>query len=224
MKKAAIILFGKLPVQGSVKTRLARDVGHLAATEFYSVCLNTIFKESLLAASRTGADVYFCFSNAGDEQAVRALTPSDIQIFPQVDETLPVRIHTSFEYLFKQGYRSICIFSTDVPALNSSQIETALRNLEDFDAVVGADGDGGYFALGLSEYNPAVFDVVYSETSSMFDQTLAQLNAAHLSAHVLETCHDVDTMSDLESFKHSHTALWKTHYADIFDRQKSSQL
>ena len=46
-KDTAIIVFTKFPVEGKVKTRLAKNMGNKFAVSFYRVCAEHTFKELL---------------------------------------------------------------------------------------------------------------------------------------------------------------------------------
>jgi len=60
----SLILFGRLPRAGKVKTRLARCLGDEQAAEFYRLCVDNLFQES--ARLPENVQRYFMYSGTSD--------------------------------------------------------------------------------------------------------------------------------------------------------------
>ncbi len=80
---------------------------------------------------------------------------------------------------------------------------TVEDGLKDVSIVIGPTFDGGYYLIGLSEFNDKIFDGIGWSTSHVFSQTLTRIKAMNKQLHVLPPWYDVDTSDDLE-FLRSH--------------------
>ena len=65
----AIIVFTKFPVEGKVKTRLAKNMGNKFAVSFYRVCAEHTFKE-LVKVKETGSELFLFFSEENEIEQV----------------------------------------------------------------------------------------------------------------------------------------------------------
>ena len=208
-----IVLFGKFPREGFVKTRLAQSIGDGKATSFYKRCLSNMFAEaeSLIATH----DVFFCFAEVEDESAVRELTPTSFKLLAQSKGNLPSRIAKAFEHVCGLGYERVVVFSTDVPELSATTMLTATNALEAAECVVGPDSDGGYYCLGMRSYNPKLLRVIYGASSGMYQQTLHNAAMNGMSCVALDQISDIDTLDDLQAFQLRNPSLWARHYSDL---------
>ena len=102
-----LIIFGKFPRPGFVKTRLAVTTGDMAATAFFKRCIEHIF--DVADDLRTQMDPLFCFAEAEDEPAVRAWIGDRFRLHPQIHAPLMERNRDAFRYAFEQGAGSALI-------------------------------------------------------------------------------------------------------------------
>lgn len=211
----AIILFGKYPREGFVKTRLAQSIGDAKATEFYRRCLLGIFSE--VEKLTESFDVFFYFADADDETEAIRLTPSSFSIVAQQNVSLPSRINLAFEKVFELGYEKVSIFSTDVPELNVKTIQNAYDQLTGSDCAIGSDSDGGYYCLGMKSYKPKLLSVTYGSPVGMFKQTVENAKKCNIAYAILPELSDVDTYGDLQSFKLRSPILWDSIYGDLLN-------
>ena len=212
-KNDAIILFGKYPREGFVKTRLALTIGDTKATDFYRRCLLEIFAEVERLTDRF--DVFFYFAEAEEEKGVRKLSPPSFNLVAQSNTTLTNRIQLAFEQVFNLGYERVQIFSTDVPELNAKIIQNGNDQLIDNDCVVGPDSDGGYYCLGMRLYRPELLKVVYGSKDGMLNQTIQNAKRHNFSYATLPEISDIDTYKDLQLFKLRNPILWARNYSKL---------
>jgi hypothetical protein len=186
-----LLIFVKHPVEGEVKTRLAAEIGHPKALAAYT---------RLLAHTRQVAE------GAGCDKAVwygNAIPPADLWSeagwlrLPQQGADLGARMEHAFQWGFAQGYRRILIIGSDCGELRPEHLETAFRQLDVCEAVLGPAADGGYYLLGLRQMAAAVFTGKAWSTDQVFQATLDDLHAAGLHTHLLPQLSDVDTAADL---------------------------
>ena len=89
------------------------------------------------------------------------------------------------------------ILGTDSPHLPLAVLHQALNALNIYDVVLGPAEDGGYYLIGLSKPCPALFEGIAWSTDQVLAQTLACAQSQALTAHLLPSWYDIDTVADL---------------------------
>lgn len=191
-----LILIGKRPDSGAVKTRLARSVGDAAATRLYGAFLG-----DTLEVCR-GADARLCISYTPASAAAyfSELAPEAV-LLPQPDGDLGVRLAAAVETVFSLGAEGVVLVGSDLPQLELADLERALRAVRMGRAALGPSRDGGYWLLGLPRSVPAVFEGLDWSTDRVLGQTLDRLERAELEVVRLATRFDVDVGRDLERLR-----------------------
>lgn len=141
-----LVIMVKAPRAGRVKTRLAKDIGLVAATQFYR---------------RTSAAVIQRLSGTGRWQTILAVTP-DTAIAERAWPPAVARIEqgegdlgTRMRHIFKVlPPGPVVIVGTDIPAIRPAHIAQAFARLGDNDAVFGPATDGGYWLVGAARRRP----------------------------------------------------------------------
>jgi glycosyltransferase A (GT-A) superfamily protein (DUF2064 family) len=67
--------------------------------------------------------------------------------------------------------------------------------------VIGPATDGGYYLIGLSRLEPALFDAITWGTDQVLAQTLAAAQAQGLTVELLTPLTDVDRPADLPQWE-----------------------
>ncbi len=186
-----LVILVKEPRPGSVKTRLAKDLGTIQATKWYR-------DESQKTINRLAKDprweTYLAVSpdNAGLASRV---WPEKIMRIPQGEGHLGQRMKNVFRQL-QPGPTTI--IGSDIPGIKASQIADAILNLSKYDAYIAPSPDGGFWLIGLKGrkcLSPRVFENVRWSTEFAMSDTINSLKG--LSVGVGEPMSDVDTFSDL---------------------------
>jgi hypothetical protein len=103
------------------------------------------------------------------------------------------------ERAFAEGLGPLLFVGADSPTLPPGFLVAALEGLADggADVALGATEDGGYYAVGLREPAPGLFERIEWSTPRAYAQTAH--NAARLRLRLLELppWYDVDTPEDL---------------------------
>lgn len=179
-----LVVMAKEPRCGAVKTRLASDIGAVAATRFYR---NTLANVSARLARdprwRTALAV------TPDTSINASLWPRGTVLMPQGTGDLGVRMQWIFDCL-PPG--PALIVGTDIPEISAKIIAGAFSALQGHDAVFGPAKDGGYWLVGLKR-SPRVrriFDHVRWSGPHALTDTLANLEGARVA--MLEQLGDVD--------------------------------
>ncbi len=136
-----LVVMVKEPKAGRVKTRLAREIGTVAATQFYR---------------HAAAAVIGRLSRAQGWQTWLSVAPDTAVGGPAWDRHVPRRKQGSGDLGDRMqgimdwpGRGPIIIVGTDIPAIEPRHIREAFRRLGGADAVLGPTPDGGYWLVGL---------------------------------------------------------------------------
>ncbi len=192
---ACLAIFAKEPLPGRVKTRLARHVGNERAARVYARLLDHTRKvaDALALADRT---VFY----ADAPPAVHPFGGGGYRIRQQVGGDLGARMHGAFAECCAAGYERVVLIGSDCRALTTDLLETAFRQLDTHDAVLGPAADGGYYLIGLRAPQPTLFADMPWSTAQVLPLTRARLLAAHLTYAELITLSDVDEPADLTPY------------------------
>lgn len=190
-----LVIFAKAPHMGRVKTRLARDIGAVAAVAFYR---NTLFG----VTRRLARDRRW--------QCRLAVTPGravfDGPLWPPVDDLLTQghgnlgqRMARVMEIL---APGPVVLIGGDVPDIRPHHIAGAFKALGNHDAVFGPAKDGGYWLVGMTRrpvFTDIFADVRWSTGHALADTT-ANLRRGQSHA-CLETLTDIDDGEDYRRWK-----------------------
>ena len=198
MKNAAL-LFLKEPVEGKVKTRLAKDIGNASATEHYLHFLKHISSK----LQKIHCDVLVIYSCA-------TKSPTTLySIFPNADFAeqssgdLGKRLTHGFQYAFDQDYTNVIALGGDSPDLPEEYIINSFAQLDRHQSCIGPTEDGGYYLIGMSKFMPELFQNITWSTSTVFAETREIIHSLKISCHVLPEWYDIDTIDDLKRYQNS---------------------
>jgi uncharacterized protein len=185
-----LVVMAKLPVAGSVKTRLARDIGVAAATRFARATAAALLQ-------RVGHDRRWqtILAVAPDSGAWSRAWPGGLARMPQGRGDLGARMQRIFD---DPHAGPVVIVGTDVPGIRPGHISQAFRLLGRHDAVFGPASDGGYWLVGLRRRPrvPRPFANVRWSSPHALADTLA--NLASCKVAFVATLSDVD---DAQAFR-----------------------
>lgn len=188
--KPTLVIFAKDPLPGRVKTRLAADIGAVAAAGWYRRALSS-------AVRRVAADPRWrtVLAVAPDRAVTSRLLPRGPLRWPQGPGDLGDRMGRA---LAAFGPGPVAIVGSDIPGLDRTAVAEGFALLRGADAVIGPAGDGGYWLIGLrrgGHLPRGLFgNVRWSGPHAMAD-TLAGLRGLRVAR--TRMLGDVDTVRDL---------------------------
>lgn len=140
-QKNHLVVMAKAPRLGRVKTRLAKDIGSVAAWSFYRHMLSTVIRP--LAASPKW-QTWLCVS---PDRTVRQgrIWPVRSRRYPQGPGDLGARMSRAMAQL-PPG--PVVLIGADIPEIKPAHIDRAFRLLGNHDMVFGPAPDGGYWLVG----------------------------------------------------------------------------
>lgn len=187
-------VFAKRPEPGRAKTRLTPPLAPGQAAELAEAMLRDLMERLAVA---DGFRTALCFAPDEARGWFASAFPR-VDLRPQVGDGLAQRLAHFFreELVGTVGSTAVAIGS-DVPLADPTEIARAHAALRDgADLVLGPDGGGGYWLVGMREPHTRVFEVEMS-TASMYDETLALARELGLAVELVAEGYDVDREADL---------------------------
>ena len=198
-KDTAIIVFTRFPVEGKVKTRLAKNMGNKFAVSFYRVCAEHTFNE-LLKVKKTGSELFLFCSEENEIEQVMKWGGTNFNYYFQQGNDLGLKMYNAFNTVFKKGYKKVIIIGTDAPDVSMNIVQSAISVLDNYNVVIGPANDGGYYLLGFKSKLIDLFSGIEWSTDSVFDNTIEKLNRSKINYFMLNELTDIDTLEDLQNW------------------------
>ena len=181
-----VVVFARAPRLGTVKRRLARDIGDRAALRFHTGMLFRLLRglrrergfRTVLALTPDGA---------------RDRLPWPVERIAQGKGDIGKRMATACGR-FRRG--NVAIIGSDIPDASAADLRTAFRLLGRHDAVFGPAEDGGYWLVALGRRRPSQpFVNARWSTKHALADTLRNFRGFRVTR--LRMLRDVDTACDL---------------------------
>ncbi len=192
-----VLLFVKLPEEGKVKSRLARDMAwDLVRSLYESMVLDTI-----AMLRRTKVPFFICFDPPDALDRMRRWLGPEYAYIPQTGADLGGRMEQAFLRSFREGADRVLLIGSDIPGLSSAVVLEAFESLASHDAVIGPARDGGYYLIGFQKngFEASVFHDMRWSTKTVYNETIMRLSRRARNVHILPQCADVDTKEDLKT-------------------------
>jgi len=173
-----------------VKTRLIPRLGSSGAAELAAAFLQDTWASlSSLPWVKTVL--------ASTEKKLSPALPGAAEIWLQGHGDLGARLANIFQRALRHHPYAIAI-GGDSPGLPPVFLEQARDALTRMDAVIGPCEDGGFYLLGLRSCPQDFLSGISWSAATTCEETIARLQTAGLTVHILESWFDVDTAEDLE--------------------------
>ncbi|MFZ1984675.1 MAG: TIGR04283 family arsenosugar biosynthesis glycosyltransferase [Desulfatitalea sp.] len=204
-----LIVFGRYPVPGVVKTRLIPALGALGAAD-----LQRRLTEQTVATLRRSdaAPLAFAFTGGTRDQVKRWLGRFKIQACPQPEGDLGRRMQRVLGQALAQGARRVVLVGTDVPGLTPTHAAMAFEALATHDLVLGPSTDGGYWLVGCRR-PVEIFSGIAWGSPNVLAQTLAAAQRNGISTAMLPELTDIDTEADLRAWQP--LEQWRRPYLSV---------
>ncbi|MCE7056718.1 TIGR04282 family arsenosugar biosynthesis glycosyltransferase [Algoriphagus sp. AGSA1] len=193
--KDAVLIFQKNTQLGKVKTRLAAAIGDQAALHAYEL----LVKYTHRVASRLKAQKILWFSDYMEEDL--SSYPKNYRFELQSGSGLGEKMSNAFQKLFTENFDRLLIIGTDCAELTPELLDTAFKELEENDVVIGPALDGGYYLLGMRKFIPGIFQGIPWSTDQVAALTKDYLSRNGYSYSQLKPLSDVDVIEDWNQVK-----------------------
>lgn len=192
----ALIVIGKAPVAGQVKTRLIPPLTPRRAAQLYTCFL---LDSIALADAVPNADVYLLYVPRPRAAAkLRQVLPAHVRLLPQQGKGIGVGSAYGFRHLLAAGYNRVVLIGSDNPTLPAAYVRQAFQALDHADLVFGPTEDGGYYLIGMSQPHVGVFERITWSTDLVEREVRARAAALHLRVQDIPRWYDVDSIHELK--------------------------
>jgi rSAM/selenodomain-associated transferase 1 len=189
--KACVVVFGRQPVPGKVKGRLAEGIGTEAAARVYAATL----EHTLEVAGNSGTRVVLSLADAPSGPWARGL---GVMVEVQHGNDLGDRMDDAFARRFAEGEGRVVVVGSDCPWFDATHIVKAAAKLGGADAVLGPVTDGGYWLVAQRPPGLAIFARIPWSSPDTLERTRKRIAALGGTWCELEELVDIDTADDLE--------------------------
>jgi len=197
--RGVVIVFGKAPRPGLVKTRMTPPLTSEQAAELYGAFLHDA--ATMLTSSRTWDWVVFSTSVDRQRETWPPGAPEPSGWFAQRGGDLGERIQNAGDELLDAGRGRVVLLGSDHPTVTAGLLEDAFTELLTHEVVFGPSLDGGYYLVGATRPRSGIFTEVPWSTPRVLARTLDHVEAAGITLAMLPPWYDVDTPDDLRFLK-----------------------
>lgn len=201
-----LVVLARWPAPGRCKQRLAASCGSsaLAAAMQRRLSWHTV-QTAAAAARHCGSELRLSASGLGPRALRRwgqQLQLRPLQLDLQRGGNLGCRMHRQLQAGFSRGLQQLVLIGSDLPDLQSSDLEQAFSQLERHDLVLGPANDGGYWLIGMTRQGwqrsgAALFTGIPWSTDQVLPLSLQRAAAHGLNVALLRHQSDLDSRSAL---------------------------
>jgi uncharacterized protein len=193
--RAQLLVMAKYPSPGSVKTRLASQIGEAAACRLYDAFVRD------LADRLEAVELPLTWAFWPPDAPFPSIVPGK-RCVPQAGSDLGERLEHAVAECFRAIPAPVIVIGVDSPHLDLAWLREAADALAGgADGVLGPAEDGGYYLIGLREPSSRIFRDVAWGSSGVLDATLAKARDAGMRVHVLQPTFDVDDAAGLRTLR-----------------------
>lgn len=193
MSKNLIIVFVKNLIPGTVKTRLAEELGMDTAMEIYKEMV-AYTAEVVDRVKHADKAVYYSeyvekYDFWDDEKYQKHI---------QQGNDLGQRMLNAFYDALEQDYEKIILVGTDCFQITAEIIQQGFDKLDSNDFVVGPADDGGYYLIGMKKLLASLFEGKTYGHKNVYTELIEDIEDADLSYAELPRLVDIDVPEDLK--------------------------
>ena len=185
-----VVVFGREPVPGRVKTRLAARLGAAAAAAVYEALLT----HALAEATATGWHVTLSLAEA---PSPGWRPPAAVAMEVQPPGSLGERMAAAFRRAFAANRDPVVLVGSDLPLLSRSHLADAAEGAGRRGVALGPALDGGYYLVAQRAPGLDLFDAIPWSSPRTFEATLARARSLGVEPALLPLLPDADTTGDL---------------------------
>jgi uncharacterized protein len=196
---AAIGIMCKAPQPGRSKTRLAKAVGVVAASELSACFLRDVAAAIEAVPQALGRRGYGVYAPAGAEHIMRQLFPAGFGLLLQAGDDLGYVLFGATRALLDAGHDCVLLVNGDSPTLPTGFLVQAIEALREPGdrMVLGPASDGGYYLVGLKRPHRHLFTQIAWGTDTVARSTWERAAEIGLATTLLPEWYDVDDLETL---------------------------
>jgi rSAM/selenodomain-associated transferase 1 len=200
---AAIGIICKAPQPGRSKTRLAKAVGVVAASELSACFLRDVAASIEAVPEALGRRGYGVYAPADAEHIMRQLLPAEFELLLQAGRDLGYVLFGATLALLDAGHDCVLLVNGDSPTLPTRFLVRAIEALRQRGdrMVLGPASDGGYYLIGLKYPHRRLFTEIAWGTDTVARTTRERAAEIGLATTLLPEWYDVDDVETLRWLK-----------------------
>jgi rSAM/selenodomain-associated transferase 2/rSAM/selenodomain-associated transferase 1 len=192
-----LIVFGRYPQVGRVKTRLIPSLGPAGAASLQKRLTEKTIAASRETVQRCDGRLVFCHDGGNGSKIAAWLNDPTVDLVQQSPGDLGKRMFEAIQLSFNHGAGRVLLIGTDIPDVTSQMLDEAFDALVTHDLVLGPSTDGGYWLVGMKEPRDIFSKMVWSRPD-VLDKTLARAGQKGMTFSLLKPITDLDTAEDLK--------------------------
>lgn len=196
VKERVLIMLSKAPVPGSVKTRLAAELGDETAAQLQAAFIADL--GARFERYRQTTPILACAPDAS-HLLFRVLNERGWTVWPQGEGDLGQRLQRLLERALSAGAERVVMIGSDSPTLPGALLDLAFEALASVDVAIGPVPDGGYYLIGARRAGGGLFEAISWGSHLVYAETMARVAERGASFEVLPYWYDVDEVADLRA-------------------------
>lgn len=188
-----LVLMLKAPKPGTVKTRLAKDLGNERAAEIYRILVKHQVSE---LPPEFPAEIHFAPADA--EPDLRDWLGERFAYRAQCEGDLGERLVHSAKHVFENPATGLIFLGGDCPHITAALLRECIEQLQNHDVVLGPACDGGYYLIAIRKDRPHLFHGIDWGSERVLEQTLLRIHEGGLLHFLLPELEDVDDLGSWE--------------------------
>jgi len=194
MPERILAVMAKAPRLGQVKSRLAKDIGPVAAWRFYRTGLERLLLK-LGRDARWSCRLMVTPDALARGHGLGLHVPAGVLVVPQGGGDLGARMGRVFQ---AHPQADVLIVGSDIPGITRAHIAGGFRALQSREVAIGPSPDGGYWLIGRAARARGLipFEGVRWSSPRARADTVANIPAPYRVAE-LPVLRDVDRAEDL---------------------------
>ena len=199
-----LVVLARWPAPGRCKRRLAASCGSAAAAAVQAALTAHTLAVARHAARRCGARLELAIDGLGPRARRRWARQLEVDhSSAQGGGGLGCRMQRQLRRAFGAGAARVVLIGTDLPGLESADLQEAFSALTERPLVLGPASDGGYWLIGFNRDGftragvPLMSGIPWG-TDAVLPLTLARADALALPPALLRRQSDLDRQDDLQ--------------------------
>jgi rSAM/selenodomain-associated transferase 1 len=195
MADCRLIVFAKAPLPGTVKSRLLPLLDAETIANLYEQLILRCLRTAVEAG--VGPVDLWCTPSTEHPLFLDCSEEYQIELHQQTEGDIGKRMGHAFYETLKRS-NSALLMGTDCPSLTCADLKEARKKLlQGVQAVISPTEDGGYALLGLSQYEPGIFEGISWGTRTVLEETRERLGRLEWHWYELPERWDVDRPEDV---------------------------
>jgi rSAM/selenodomain-associated transferase 1 len=196
--RRAIIIMAKVPIPGTVKTRLQSILSPAQCAALATAFLQDTLEKSVKICK----DIILAYSPDNQRELLENLITPGSVLLPQKGENLGERMSDALNFAFRNN-SAVVMIGTDSPTFPAEYLARAFAVLEkNAEIVLGKSKDGGFYLIGLRRSMPNILEKITWSTPRVFEEITGNIKSSGIEKlHLLPEHYDVDTPEDFRILK-----------------------